>query len=106
MFGWPDPNTGFDQSEHALYTSYFIIIVTGNFSSVLTMFQHKAGSIRSCDCQLSFVRSHPRLIWAGLNYDYAVADIIHGFPDFSPNGIEQNNWFSNDVRMETIIPQT
>jgi hypothetical protein len=25
VFGWPDPNTGFDQSEHALYTSYFII---------------------------------------------------------------------------------
>ena len=25
MFGWPDPNTGFDQSEHALYTCYFII---------------------------------------------------------------------------------
>jgi hypothetical protein len=21
---WPDPNTGFDQSEHALYTCYFI----------------------------------------------------------------------------------
>ena len=27
MFGWPDPNTGFDQSEHALYTCYFIILV-------------------------------------------------------------------------------
>ena len=26
MFGWPDPNTGFDQSEHALYTCYFIIL--------------------------------------------------------------------------------
>ena len=25
MFGWPDPNTDFDQSEHALYTCYFII---------------------------------------------------------------------------------
>jgi hypothetical protein len=25
VFGWPDPNTGFDQSEHALYTGYFII---------------------------------------------------------------------------------
>jgi hypothetical protein len=25
VFGWPDPNTGFDQSEHALYTCYFII---------------------------------------------------------------------------------
>ena len=24
MFGWPDPKTGFDQSEHALYTCYFI----------------------------------------------------------------------------------
>jgi hypothetical protein len=24
VFGWPDPNTGFDQSEHALYTCYFI----------------------------------------------------------------------------------
>jgi hypothetical protein len=27
VFGWPDPNTGFDQSEHALYTCYFIILV-------------------------------------------------------------------------------
>jgi hypothetical protein len=25
VFGWPDPNTGFDQSEHALYTCYFIM---------------------------------------------------------------------------------
>ena len=25
MFGWPDPNTGFNQSEYALYTCYFII---------------------------------------------------------------------------------
>ena len=25
VFGWPDPNTAFDQSEHALYTCYFII---------------------------------------------------------------------------------
>jgi hypothetical protein len=24
VFGWPDPNTGFDQSEHALYTCYFV----------------------------------------------------------------------------------
>jgi hypothetical protein len=24
VFGWPDPNTGFDQSEYALYTCYFI----------------------------------------------------------------------------------
>jgi hypothetical protein len=23
VFGWLDPNTGFDQSEHALYTCYF-----------------------------------------------------------------------------------
>lgn len=28
MFGWPDPNTGFDQSEHALYTCYFITLLT------------------------------------------------------------------------------
>ena len=27
MFGWPDPNTGFDQSEHALYTRYFINVI-------------------------------------------------------------------------------
>ena len=27
MFGWLDPNTGFDQSEHALYTCYFIICI-------------------------------------------------------------------------------
>jgi hypothetical protein len=24
VFGWSDPNTGFDQSEHALHTCYFI----------------------------------------------------------------------------------
>ena len=24
VFGWPDPNMGFDQSEHALYSCYFI----------------------------------------------------------------------------------
>jgi hypothetical protein len=24
VFGWPDPNMGFDQSEHVLYTCYFI----------------------------------------------------------------------------------
>ena len=28
VFGWPDPNTGFDQSEHALYTRYFIMQYT------------------------------------------------------------------------------
>ena len=26
VFGWPDPNTAFGQSEHALYTCYFINI--------------------------------------------------------------------------------
>ena len=26
VFGWPDPNMAFDQSEHALHTCYFIII--------------------------------------------------------------------------------
>ena len=35
VFGWPDPNTGFDQSEHALYTCYFINIVTGSVNSRL-----------------------------------------------------------------------
>ena len=24
VFGWPDPNTAFDQSEHAFYTCYYI----------------------------------------------------------------------------------
>ena len=24
VFGWPDPNTAFDQPEHALYTCYFM----------------------------------------------------------------------------------
>ena len=28
VFGWPDPNTGFNQSEHALYTCYSIKIFT------------------------------------------------------------------------------
>ena len=26
VFGWPDPNTGFNQSEHALYICYFITL--------------------------------------------------------------------------------
>ena len=25
VFGWPDPNTTFGQSEHVLYTCYFIM---------------------------------------------------------------------------------
>ena len=35
VFGWPDPNTGFDQSEHALYTCYFIKVYVnaGNFQN-------------------------------------------------------------------------
>ena len=32
VFGWPDPNTGFNQSEHALYTCYFITSLRGVFS--------------------------------------------------------------------------
>ena len=29
MFGWPDPNTGnFNQSEHVLYTCYFIKVIS------------------------------------------------------------------------------
>ena len=28
VFGWPDPNTSFNQSEHALYTCYFITLIT------------------------------------------------------------------------------
>jgi hypothetical protein len=32
VFGWPDPNTGFDQSEHALYTCYFIMLFTKRLS--------------------------------------------------------------------------
>ena len=27
VFGWPDPNTAFGQSEHALYTCYSIITI-------------------------------------------------------------------------------
>ena len=27
MFGWPNQNTGFDQSEHALYARYFINVI-------------------------------------------------------------------------------
>ena len=26
VFGWPDPNTAFGQSEHALYSCYFILL--------------------------------------------------------------------------------
>ena len=29
LVGWPDPNTAFDQSEHALYVCYFIIANRG-----------------------------------------------------------------------------
>ena len=32
VFGWPDPNTGLNQSEHALYTCYFITSLRGVFS--------------------------------------------------------------------------
>ena len=41
MFGWPDPNTGFDQSEHALYTCYFISVILGilNISNILASYQ-------------------------------------------------------------------
>ena len=35
VFGWPDPNTGFDQSEHALYACYFIISNTVELLSEL-----------------------------------------------------------------------
>ena len=35
VFGWPDPNTGFDQSEHASYTCYFIIHDTTGYSGML-----------------------------------------------------------------------
>ena len=37
VFGWPDPNRGFDQSEHALYTCYFISSIT---TVVMYIFQH------------------------------------------------------------------
>jgi hypothetical protein len=36
VFGWPDPNTGFDQSDHALYTCYFIIIIIKLFLQITT----------------------------------------------------------------------
>ena len=37
VFGWPDPNTGFDQSEHALYTCYFIkMFPSHNTGSIVT----------------------------------------------------------------------
>jgi hypothetical protein len=39
VFGWPDPNTGFDQSEHALYTCYFII--QNNFISSFLQYDDK-----------------------------------------------------------------
>ena len=38
-FGWPDPNTGFDQSEHALYTCYFISLITKSEEITLPKFQ-------------------------------------------------------------------
>ena len=27
VFGWPDPNMAFGQSEHTLHTCYFILVV-------------------------------------------------------------------------------
>ena len=32
VFGWPDPNTGFNQSEHALYTCYFVLIAVTHWN--------------------------------------------------------------------------
>jgi hypothetical protein len=41
VFGWPDPNTGFNQSEHALYTCYFItpftIITITTITTIITI---------------------------------------------------------------------
>ena len=39
VFGWPDPNTAFDQSEHALYTCYFVIERTSQCQFALKNFQ-------------------------------------------------------------------
>ena len=41
VFGWPNPNTGFDQSEHSLYTCYFIntfVLFLMNMSVMLLKF--------------------------------------------------------------------
>ena len=38
VFGWPDRNTGFDQSEHALYTCYFIILFSKHNYNVSVSF--------------------------------------------------------------------
>ena len=43
VFGWPDRNTGFDQSEHALYTCYFITFFTKHNCYVSTSFNNFDG---------------------------------------------------------------
>ena len=43
VFGWPDPNTGFDQSEHALYTCYFLRHIVNS----ITLYQITSHSILS-----------------------------------------------------------
>jgi hypothetical protein len=46
VFGWPDPNTGFDQSEHALYTCYFInIFVVQLREKMLKTKQNEVGTM-------------------------------------------------------------
>jgi hypothetical protein len=44
VFGWPDPNTGFDQSEHALYTCYFIINKYKTFSVLIYSYINTSGN--------------------------------------------------------------
>ena len=39
VFGWPDPNMGFNQSKHALYTCYFINIFLLQLSYCFIKFQ-------------------------------------------------------------------
>ena len=47
VFGWPDPNTGFDQSEHALYTCYFISTFDYNTytGTLIAIINHRIWSV-------------------------------------------------------------
>ena len=58
VFGWPDPNTGSDQSEHALYTCYFIkcfisyvtcLLCVNGWKRILWSWWNSYVDLRGCD---------------------------------------------------------
>jgi hypothetical protein len=54
VFGWPDPNTGFDQSEHALYTivlfyNIYYYIIFWQIQLPITIFVEKPSGEKRID---------------------------------------------------------